>query len=107
LNYTKLIGNPNRITKIIEKYEKGEINILMANSREYGSGMNLHMTDIVIIYHYISEESEKQIIGRAERFGRENPLKIIYIINDSEKKSFNEDDILLESSKDFSALLDF
>lgn len=86
LQYSLLSGVPTHITNIINEFKAGITNILMLDSQHYGSGLNLQDADYLILYHRMTFELETQVIGRAQRFGRKNPLKIIYLVNDSENK---------------------
>ena len=85
LQYARLAGTPAHITKTINRYNAGEINVIMMQSTNYGSGLNLHHTDFVILYHRMSESMETQVIGRAHRQGREGNLKIIYLVDSNER----------------------
>lgn len=60
----------------IEKYKKGVIKCLLLNARHYGAGLNLEMTDHVIFLHKMTAELETQVIGRAQRIGRTNTLRV-------------------------------
>ena len=66
--------------KIIERFTKGEIRVLMLNATNYGSGLNLQMATDIIIYHEMNKELETQIIGRAQRIGRTEPLNVYYLL---------------------------
>lgn len=77
-----LIGQSLR--KNLEKYREDELDVLMINSRSFGSGLNLENTTDIVMYHKLDEEIEKQVIGRAQRPGRQNSLRVWYIINDTE-----------------------
>lgn len=86
LQYALLSGVPAHITRVIDEFRAGITNILMLDSEHYGSGLNLQEADYLILYHRMRPELETQVIGRAQRFGIKKPLKIIYLVNDSENK---------------------
>ena len=86
LTYSLISGVPSHITNVINDFYAGNINILMLDSQHYGSGLNLQIADYLILYR-MTPEMETQVIGRAHRFGRTTPVKIIYLVNDSEKKT--------------------
>ena len=86
LQYALLSGVPAHITNVINEFKAGTTNILMLDSRHYGSGLNLQDAEYLILYHRMTSELETQVIGRAQRFGRKKPLKVIYLVNDSENK---------------------
>ena len=75
------------INNIIKKFKSNEDNsydILLLNSKYCGSGINLENADIVIIFHRMSIELENQIIGRAQRIGRTNALKVYKLLYENE-----------------------
>lgn len=83
--YAKFKGSKIYLNNTLEKYSRGEVNILLLDPVHYGSGMNIQMSDYVVLLHRLSESEEIQGIGRAQRCGRNKPLKIIYLINDVEE----------------------
>ena len=84
ISYQKLYGSAGYINNTIQKYVKGEINVLLLNAKHFGSGLNLEMTSDVIIYHRMSKDLETQIIGRAQRPGRTTSLKVHYLCYENE-----------------------
>lgn len=89
LSYELLSGIPTHITNVINDFTLGEVNVLMLDSQHYGSGLNLQDANYLILYHRMTPELETQVIGRAQRFGRTTPLKIIYLVNESENTLSN------------------
>ena len=78
IKYSLLNGSDGSIQNKIQEHMNGKVQVLCMNSRMMGAGLNLqHATDI-ILYHKQIEELQTQIIGRAQRPGRDgqNPLKI-------------------------------
>lgn len=92
IRYSNISGNTLQIAKTIDSYKKGDINVLMLNAKFFGAGINLQMTDEVFVYHRMSGDLEKQVIGRAQRLGRKEPLFINYLCYENEYDStqFNE-----------------
>jgi SNF2 family DNA or RNA helicase len=84
-----LIGSHAVINNIIRKFENGEIKVLMLNASNYGSGLNLQMATDVILYHEMAKELETQVIGRAQRLGRNEPLVVHYLLHENEKCNSN------------------
>jgi hypothetical protein len=85
IKYDKLKGN--NIKNTVDRYKNSDLNLLMLNSRYYGSGLNLENTTDIILFHKLDSEIEKQVIGRAQRPGRTTPLNIWYMLHKSEKLS--------------------
>jgi hypothetical protein len=85
MKYKKLQGTYSTINKIIDKYNNtDEINILLINSNFFGSGLNLEKTTDIIIYHRVDSNMRNQIIGRAQRLGRKNSLKVWSLSHENE-----------------------
>ena len=82
--FSKLYGSSGRISNIIQKYTNGEIKVLLLNAKHFGSGLNLQMTSDILIYHRMTNDLEKQVIGRGQRMGRTSPLNIHYLCYDNE-----------------------
>ena len=87
IKYSLLKGSSGRINNIISKFTNRDINVLLLNSKNFGAGLNLQITDEIIIYHRMSTDLENQVIGRAQRMGRENPLVINYLCYETEIQS--------------------
>jgi hypothetical protein len=85
ITFSKLLGSCGLINNTIDKFNKGEINVLLLNAEYYGSGLNLQMASDIIIYHEMNIELETQIIGRAQRIGRTEPLNVYYLLHNLEK----------------------
>jgi hypothetical protein len=75
--YRIIKGNVNTVNSIITKYKTtDEVNMILANSLNFGSGLNLENTTDIIIYHKMDKDLESQVIGRAQRPGRTSSINI-------------------------------
>lgn len=72
-------GNVSSMDAIIGAYKRKECRLLLADSSMYSCGMNLENTNTIIFVHKMDELREKQVIGRAHRYGRDAPLNIYHI----------------------------
>ena len=88
LKYEKLKGN--NIQNTVDRYKNQDLNILLVNSKHYGSGMNLQNTTDIVLFHRLDSELEKQCIGRCQRFGRKQPLNVWYLLHKTELKHEND-----------------
>lgn len=86
IHFDYIKGNGNQINATINKYKTGNLNVLLINTRNYGSGMNLENTTDVIMFHKFDTQLENQVIGRAHRLGRDTPLNVYYLLHDNEMK---------------------
>jgi SNF2 family DNA or RNA helicase len=98
IKYKILKGNRNVINSILRKYKNNEIDVLLLNMKFMGSGLNLEMTNKIYIMNYLDEDTEIQVIGRANRYGRTGELEVNYIFYEEEyelykinNKEINED----------------
>lgn len=77
IKYDEIKGTVQHKKNVLEKYRFGDLRVIFLNARVDGSGINLPETTDIILYHKITSPNlEAQIIGRALRLGRTNPLKI-------------------------------
>ena len=82
--YDKLKGSTIAINNKVIKYKDDEIDILLLNSKYFGSGLNLENTTDMFLLHKMTETMEKQVIGRAQRPGRKEPLKVYRLCYENE-----------------------
>jgi hypothetical protein len=82
-----LKGNGYQIQATIDRYKNGDVKVLLVNTRQYGSGLNLENTTDIILFHKFDTEIEKQVIGRAQRFGRKQQLNVHYLLYENEMPS--------------------
>ena len=85
ITHSRITGANKTINNTITKYKNNEIQVLMLNSTNYGSGLNLEMTTDVIIYHQLSLDLEIQVIGRAQRPVRDTSLNVYYLMFENEQ----------------------
>ena len=78
----------------------------MLNAINYGSGLNLQMATDIIIYHELELELETQVIGRAQRLGRKDPLNVYYLLNDNEKVNCKNPTLNLDIFANDESMLD-
>lgn len=82
--FKMLKGTNMAIANTVKEYKTGELNTLLVNPDCYGNGINLENTTDVIMLHKFDSEVEKQVIGRAQRYGRATSLRIWYLLYDNE-----------------------
>jgi hypothetical protein len=79
-----LKGNHNTTAAIEREYRHGDIDLLLVNTKNYGSGLNCENTTDVILMHKFDSDIEHQVVGRAQRMGRTAPLNVWYMVFDNE-----------------------
>lgn len=81
---SSLQGNKDVIAHILKEFETGTVKVLLLNSRNAAAGINIPTATHVILLHKMIPEEEKQILGRAYRLGRKEPLNFIKLLNENE-----------------------
>jgi hypothetical protein len=79
-----LQGNKDTIAKQLLDFKEGRVRVLLLNSRVASAGLDLLCASHVILLHRMPSEEEKQILGRAYRLGRKDPLEFIKLFHTSE-----------------------
>lgn len=82
--HTTLNGSQARITKVLQDFEKGKYRVLFLNARNMGAGLNITPATHVVLYHKMPIETQNQIIGRAMRMGRKDPLTVLHFLHGNE-----------------------
>ena len=79
-----LKGNKDTIASTIKQFEQGKIRVLFLHTQTAGAGMNLVSASHVVLLHAMTQEEEKQVVGRAFRLGRTEPLQVVKLVHESE-----------------------
>ena len=77
-------GNKDVINNLLNKFDEGQLRVLLLNSNHAGAGLNITSATYVVLWHAMSIEEEKQILGRAYRMGRSTPLHFIKLVHPDE-----------------------
>lgn len=80
-----LSGNKDVVASTIRSFETGEKRVLFLPTQSAGAGINLVSATHVILLHAMTPDEEKQVIGRAYRLGRTDPLQVIHLVHEAEK----------------------
>lgn len=84
LTHDCIRGNMNTIGASVQAYKSGSTDVLMINAHNNGSGLNLENTTDIILFHRCPPMVEKQVIGRAQRGGRQAPLHVHSLLYENE-----------------------
>ena len=77
--FVEIKGHVKTIEKNLDYYRSGIIKVLFLNSNTSAAGINLQGTTDIILYHQMSTNNENQIIGRANRIGRDIDLDVHHL----------------------------
>lgn len=81
IKFIEIKGTVQSKDSKLTKFREGKINVAFLNSRVDSAGINMQETTDVILYHQMSEAMTQQIIGRANRIGRDKPLTVHHLIS--------------------------
>lgn len=84
IKVTTVKGNKDHISSVLKQFEKGEIKVLLMNSTQAGVGMDLVGATHIVLMHAMRMEEERQIVGRAMRLGRTEPLTLVRLLHENE-----------------------
>ena len=87
ITHSCIRGNHAVVRNTVERYRNSNLDALLVNASQYGSGLNLENTTDVVLFHRFGSEIEKQVIGRAQRFGRTQPLRVWYLLHEIEMRT--------------------
>ena len=79
ISYVQLKGSSVSRQRNIDRFKTGEVRAIFLNSNFNGAGINLQETTDLILYHKMSQSASEQILGRAERIGRIEPLRVHHL----------------------------
>lgn len=77
-------GNKDSIVKILEKFEKGSIKVILFDNKYSGAGLNIQTATHFISMHKLPPQEKKSLLGRANRFGRKVSLEFIELLHEKE-----------------------
>jgi SWI/SNF-related matrix-associated actin-dependent regulator of chromatin subfamily A3 len=84
ITHATLNGTNARISRLIKDFEKGKYRVLFLNAKNMGAGLNIRPATHVVLYHRMAIETQNQIIGRAVRLGRTEPLTVVHLLHGNE-----------------------
>jgi hypothetical protein len=89
LKSATLTGNGTQIASTVRRFKAPQttadsLSVLMLDANSFGAGLNLENATDVILFHKMDSEMERQVIGRAQRYGRTTPLTVTYLLHDNE-----------------------
>ena len=82
-------GNKDHVSIVLKEFEKGNVQVLLMNSMQAGAGMDIKSATHIVLMHAMKVEEERQIVGRAMRLGRTEPLTLVRLLHDGESNAVN------------------
>lgn len=77
-------GTIEEIDKLIARYKTGDIQVFLGHAALFGQGLNLENTTDIVFLHRMDNMTDHQVVGRANRPGRKDSLRIWYMLYDNE-----------------------
>lgn len=84
LSFAVIKGTAGRVARCVSMFNRGDVRLLLMNTACAGAGINLPAATDVIMFQRFNSEAKKQIIGRAQRPGRTEPLNVHYLLHENE-----------------------
>lgn len=81
ISFIEIKGSSQARDSKLTKFRDGKVKVAFLNSRTDSAGINMQETTDIILYHSMSEAMTQQIIGRANRIGRNQPLTVHHLIS--------------------------
>ena len=79
IKFVEIKGSIKTREKNINMFRDNKVPVIFINSRHNCCGVNLQTASDIIMYHDMSALTTNQIIGRANRIGRQIPLDVHYL----------------------------
>jgi hypothetical protein len=82
IKYSRVMGSGASVNKTLNNYrnvnsnDPTRVDVLMLNADYCASGINLENTSDIVIFHKMTEQKTRQIIGRGQRPGRNGVLNV-------------------------------
>lgn len=76
ISFILIKGTAKTMERKLKEYKTGDARVIFLNSKVNSAGLNLQETTDIILYHHMEGNTQRQIIGRAERIGREVDLTV-------------------------------
>ena len=80
-------GSKDMIQSTLNLFQRGELRCLLLNSTHAGAGLTITAATHIILLHSMNVEEEKQILGRAYRLGRKEPLSVYKLVHSDEMEN--------------------
>ena len=77
-------GTKDVIQNTLNMFQRGDLRCLLLNSIHAGAGLTITAATHIILLHAMEVEEEKQILGRAYRLGRKEPLNVYKLVHSDE-----------------------
>ena len=80
-------GSKDTVSAIMRRFREGDTRVLLLDSKYCGSGLNIETASHVVLYHGgMTYDERHQIIGRAQRLGRTDPLTVVQLLHEHESQ---------------------
>lgn len=76
VTYRNLYGTVKKVERVLNEFREGKFSVLMLNARISGTGLNVECATDIVLYHRLEDYDKQQVIGRAMRLGRKDPLTV-------------------------------
>jgi hypothetical protein len=96
-------GPAATLERLMERFRRGNLQLLCISKEGMGAGLNLPEATHVVFFHRVPSHVEAQMVGRAQRVGRERPLSILHLCHLNELPVSASTSSMSRTLGDFSA----
>lgn len=75
ITHDEIKGSTVQMMKILERFQDGQLRVLLLNTHYAGSGIDISCATDVVLFHQM-HSGKAQAVGRAQRVGRVEPLHV-------------------------------
>lgn len=79
-----LVAKCSRKAEVVEGFQNGDIRIMLMDAEHMAEGLELQCASDLIITGPLDPMVERQVVGRCQRVGRENALRVHWLLNQME-----------------------
>ena len=76
IRWCELKGHSSSRTKMIKSFQEGDMQVVFLSNLANTAGVNLQAATDVIMFNSMNESTRTQVIGRANRIGRTEPVMV-------------------------------
>jgi hypothetical protein len=79
-------GSQARIDDVVQSFKERDTKVLMVDSSLFACGLNIENTTDIVMLHKMDEQTERQVVGRAQTPGRTCRLTVWHLLNTNERE---------------------
>ena len=87
IKYTIIRGSRQEKDQAVSDFKTDKVDVMIATSSRECAGLHIpEVTRLVLYHHHVDGHIAKQVVGRAQRVGRECSLEVIEVVDECEAR---------------------